>query len=246
MPIALMPEQVIRQHLEKIQNAIANRLSAGALMPERRQQYAEEVTALKKEADRITEDPGAFHVMEPWEIPDPDQRAIHVALNVNSVFATAPEDHLLTECLIDYWKNTLAETAAAQDRSRWEKQCRKMRQDAEILRRTKAPPVIIPAEYQGSTPQQMVFAIQKRLAGLAQKQANGKPDPRNPWAKAYTEAMQQVNQRALWLLDESDNGIDWTRNEPGETNSVRAIKFKFREEFELLNVQIAQLEATGP
>ena len=111
MAIADTPEQAMRLHLEKIQHTIANQLCIGALFPERRRQCAEKVVDLKNEADYIAQNPDQFRILEAWEISEPDHRTVQVELTVNSVFRMAPEDHLLSECLIDYWTDTLQETA---------------------------------------------------------------------------------------------------------------------------------------
>ena len=243
MPVALTPEQAIRHRLETIQQAIATRLCIGALFPERRSQCATEVTALKREAGRIAEDPHSFRLEEPWQIDDPERRELYVMLNVNSVFRTAPENHLLTDCLIEYWKTALEEVAAGNDEKEWARQCNEMRKDAETLRRSSIAPVETFAEYRGKTPEQLVFSIQKRLAILAEQSGQAKPDSKNPWRKAYTEAMQQINQRALWLLSESSQGLDWTNLQAGESHAMRAIKLKCQEEFDLLNAQTTQLES---
>ena len=243
MAIADTPEQAMRLHLEKIQHTIANQLCIGALFPERRRQCAEKVVDLKNEADYIAQNPDQFRILEAWEISEPDHRTVQVELTVNSVFRMAPEDHLLSECLIDYWTDTLQETAETQSKSTWEKQCAQMRKDAEIMRRSKPVQVDGETEYHNQNPDQLVYGIQKRLAQIAEQRSKSlKKGSSQPWRKACTHAMQLINQRAIWLLQESNQGTDWTRPNRHDSQPLKAIKFRLNEEFQNLDTQTAQLE----
>lgn len=243
MATADTPEQAMRLHLEKIQHTIANQLCIGALFPERRRQCAEKVVDLKNEADHIAQNPEEFRILEAWEIDDPDHRTTQVELTVNSVFKMAPEDHLLSECLIDYWTDTLQETADTRNRSAWEKQCSDMRRDADIMRRSKPVQIDVETEHQNRSPDHLIYGIQKRLAKIAENRSKSrKKSSSQPWRKACTHAMQLINQRAIWLLQESNQGIDWTRPDSRDSQSLKAIKFRLSEEFQSLYTQTDQLE----
>ena len=243
MAIADTPEQAMRLHLEKIQHTIANQLCIGALFPERRRQCAEKVVDLKNQADHIAQNPEEFRIPEAWEIDDPDHRTAQVELTVNSVFRMAPEDHLLSECLIDYWTDTLQETADTRSKPTWEKQCSDMRRDAEIMRRSKPVQIDGETEYQNRSPDHLVYGIQKRLAKIAENRSKSrKKSASQPWRKACTHAMQLINQRAIWLLQESNQGIDWTRPDSRDSQPLKAIKFRLIEEFQSLDTQTEQLE----
>ena len=245
MAVAQIPEQALHLQLERIQQAIANKICIGALFPDKRRQCAEQVCKLEQEAERIAQNPHKYRINEPWEINDPDDRHLQIELTVNSVFRMAPEDQMLVDSLIEHWKEEMEQTATQGKQAEWDKQHTAMRNDADSIHTTRLNVEAPDIDYDRHEPKAMVYNLQNRLAKLAEKSTTKPPKNKSkPWLKARAQAMQQINQRAIWLLQETDQLNEWT-DQPEDNRPQTAIKFHLREEYARLHQEIEHLETAG-
>lgn len=212
MSITAAPDQAAMLRLEQIQHEMAALITAGTLQPAQRGQSAQRVVALRQEAETIAANPGSYRNPEPWQIEDDWQRRRITALTVNTVFSSAPTDDILTDALVASWIQSLDHIASQQNRSKYEKECRQMRADADLARRLRPKPCPYRLPAPLDNPAEFLSKLQQLTEQTRQSINDNRRQPAEPWRRA-----------AFWALDALETDAAWLRHHTGPHPDAHAV-----------------------
>ena len=244
MPLALEHEQSLKRRLENIQRAIGARLSQALADPETRPDNAEAIATLASEAQAIVNTPKHYQLSEPWQVDDPQEMDLLVALHVNETFANAPTNHFLTECLIEAWNEDLHAAAASGESQRWSQAMDLMRQDAtRIIAFVARPSGNHPRGRNRANARTLLRRAATRISQITERLPTAEPAELPPFQRACVRAIAELDETMQWLTEETHTSLDWTKPDPMESETVSAIKELLRNQYALANRQTEEFES---
>ena len=243
MPLALEREQSLKRRLETIQRTIGARISEALANPSTQPDNRDAIVSLAAEAEAIVKSPAEYRPLEPWQLDEPQERTLLVTLNVNDAFADAPNNHILTECLIDAWNEDLERAAGSRDPQQWNQAVTLMRRDAGRIRAfvSRAAPAE-PAGRNRANATTLLHRASKRIAELAERLPPADSQNLPPFQRSCVHAVAVLNDTVQWLSEETHTTLDWTRSGPDDTATATAIKNIQRRQYDQVIDQPAEFE----
>ena len=243
MTLSLQPGQRLQQRLERIQRAITRCIEQAILEPETREQNRDAIVVLAQEVESLVHRPAPYQPPEPWQIADDEQRELIINLTVTAAFATAPADHILTDCLIEVWQRRLVQTAATGDADQWRHACQELNQDARRIITLPPTPPLPTSRKSNRDVKTLLRDASQRLDNLFEILHHPDAAATLPFELACHHALTIMQDTIQWLGDETHTRVDWTHPRPSDPTTVAAIKIMLNQHFQYTLQQTAQLEA---